>query len=109
VHLDATLKNFVIDGTQMKVIDFEYYAGKKEFTLKEQKAYDYVRIIEHSLRNIPKENQENYHEFVEYLDKIVPKEIRSVDFKYVKPLLSNIDSYPIYKSLKEKIFTKLIF
>jgi len=109
VHLDATLKNFVMDNTQMKVIDFEYYAGKEDFTLEEQKAYDYVRIIEHSLRKIPHKYQENYHEFIDYLDKIVPKEIRNVDFKYVKPLINNIQNYPIYTALKEKIFTKLTF
>jgi tRNA A-37 threonylcarbamoyl transferase component Bud32 len=109
VHLDATLKNFVMEDSQMKVIDFEYYAGKEDFTLAEQKAYDYVRIIEHTLRKIPNEYQKEYHEFIGYLDKIVPKEIRNVDFQYVKPLITNIRNYPIYLELKEKIFTKLTF
>jgi len=109
VHLDATLKNFVMDNKQMKVIDFEYYAGKEDFTIEEQKAYDYVRIIEHTLRNIPNKYQREYHEFIEYLDKIVPSKIRNVDFKYVKPYIINIQNYPIYTDLKEKIFTKLNF
>ena len=109
VHLDATLKNFVMDDDRMKVIDFEYYAGIPEFDIEEQKAYDYVRIIEHTLRTIPGEYQGNYHQFIKDLDKIVPSEIRDVDFTHVKPWIKNIQAYPIYPDLKEKIFPKLSF
>ena len=109
VHLDATLKNFVMDNAQMKVIDFEYYAGIEDFTIEEQKAYDYVRIIEHTLRTIPENNQKYYHQFIEDLDKIIPSEIREVDFNYVKPWIKNIQTYPVYTELRDKIFTKLIF
>jgi len=109
VHLDATLKNFVMDDGRMKVIDFEYYAGIPEFDIEEQKAYDYVRIIEHTLRTIPGEYQGNYHQFIKDLDKIVPSEIRDVDFNHVKPWIKNIQTYPIYPDLKEKIFPKLSF
>jgi tRNA A-37 threonylcarbamoyl transferase component Bud32 len=109
VHLDATLKNFVMDDRQMKVIDFEYYANKEEFTLEEQKAYDYVRIIEHTLRTIPENNQKHYHQFIKDLDKIIPSEIREVDFNYVKPWIKNIQTYPVYAELRDKIFKKLTF
>ena len=109
VHLDATLKNFVLDDGRMKVIDFEYYAGIPEFDIEEQKAYDYVRIIEHTLRTIPSEYQRQYHQFIKDLDKIVASEIRDVDFTHVKPWIKNIQAYPIYPDLKEKIFPKLSF
>lgn len=107
VHLDATLKNFIMKDGRMKVIDFEYYAGMSEFDIEEQKAYDYVRIIEHTLRTIPDKYQRNYHQFIKDLDKIVPSEIRDVDFIHVKPWIKNIQAYPIYPDLKEKIFPKL--
>lgn len=109
VHLDATLKNFVMDEGRMKVIDFEYYAGIPEFDIEEQKAYDYVRIIEHTLRTVPGEYQGNYHQFIKDLDKIVPDEIRDVDFTHVKPWIKNIQTYPLYPDLKEKVFPKLSF
>ena len=107
-HLDATLKNFIADDTQMKVIDFEYYPSD-ELRLEVQKAYDYVRIIEHSLRGIPMKYQEDYNEFIESLELIIPMEIRDVDFELVKPWLTNIQKLPIYTALKERIFTNLVF
>ena len=107
-HLDATLKNFIMDDTQMKVIDFEYYPAEK-LSLDVQKAYDYVRIIEHTLRGIPTKHQEDYKEFIESLDAIIPMEIREVDFELVKPWLINIQKFPIYTALKERIFTNLVF
>ena len=108
VHLDATLKNFVMDNRQMKVIDFEYYPSK-DLSIEVQKAYDYVRIIEHTLRTIPGKYQENYDEFIDVLDEIVPDETRDVDFTLVKQWLANIETFPIYTVLKERIFTNLEF
>lgn len=77
-HLDATLKNFIMDNTQMKVIDFEYYPAKK-LSLELRKAYHYIRIIEHTLRIIPIKEQKNYHDFLNVLDGTVPKDIRNVN------------------------------
>lgn len=106
VHLDATLKNFVMDDANMKVIDFEYYPAQG-LPLNTQKAYDYVRIIEHTLRIVPIEYQENFTSFIEHLDNIVPQEIREADFKELRSLMDNIKSYPIYDTLKKQIFRKL--
>lgn len=108
VHLDATLKNFVMDNRQIKVIDFEYYPSKN-LSIEVQKAYDYVRIIEHTLRTIPVKYQENYDEFIDVLDEIVPGELRDVDFTLVKQWLAKIETFPIYAVLKERIFTNLEF
>ena len=108
VHLDATLKNFVMTEDSMKVIDFEYYPSV-DLSFEVQKAYDYVRIIEHTLRTTPQEYQEKYHPFIDVLDAIVPKDIRDVDFVLVKQWLKNIETFPIYTALKERIFINLEF
>lgn len=107
-HLDATLKNFILDNGRMKVIDFEYYPAA-DLSLELQKAYDYVRIIEHTLRIIPGKEQKNYHDFLNVLDETVPNDIRNVDFTLVKPWLENIQSFPIYEELQKRIFTNLRF
>ena len=107
-HLDATLKNFILDDGRMKVIDFEYYPSE-DLSLEVQKAYDYVRIIEHTLRSIPAKEQKNYHDFLDVLDETVPNDIRNVDFRLVKPWLENIQTFPIYTELQKRIFTHLIF
>lgn len=107
-HLDATLKNFIINNDKIKVIDFEYYPSE-ELSLEVQKAYDYIRIIEHTLRTIPEKYQNNYHNFLDFLDETVPKEIRDVDFTLVKPWIKNIRTFPIYPELQKRIFKNLIF
>jgi len=107
-HLDATLKNFIWIEGQMKVIDFEYYAADN-FTIEEQKAYDYVRIIEHTLRAIPMKYQNDYQKCIEVLDEVVPEEVKSVNFVQVAQWLKNIENYPIYPMLKKRIFKQLEF
>jgi len=108
VHLDATLKNFIVDNHQMKVIDFEYYPST-EFTVEAQKAYDYVRIIEYTLRKIPKEYQNDYKSFINVLDEVVPDELRNVDFTLVQRWLKNIEMFPIHQTLRDKVFINLSF
>lgn len=105
-HLDATLKNFILDNGQMKVIDFEYYPSEN-LTLEVQKAYDYIRIIEHTLRIIPLKYQKNYDSFIDVLDGIITEELREVDFTMVERWLKNIENYPIYPTLKRRIFINL--
>jgi len=107
-HLDATLKNFIMDKGKMKVIDFEYYPSEN-LNLEVQKAYDYIRIIEHTLRFIPEKYQNDYHEFLDVLDVIVSKELRNVDFILVEQWVKNIETYPIYNILQERIFKNLVF
>jgi len=107
-HLDATLKNFIIDNKKMKVIDFEYYPSK-ELSVETQKAYDYIRIIEHTLRIIPNVNQKDYHEFITFLDKTIPNEVKNADLTLVKLWIKNIKTFPIYTSLNKEIFTNLTF
>jgi tRNA A-37 threonylcarbamoyl transferase component Bud32 len=108
VHLDATLKNFIVDNHQMKVIDFEYYPSN-EFSVEAQKAYDYVRIIEYTLRMIPQEYQNDYESFINVLDEVVSDELRNVDFTLVERWLKNIEMYPIHNILRKKIFNTLVF
>ncbi len=107
-HLDATLKNFIMDNMQMKVIDFEYYPSEN-VGLEVQKAYDYVRIIEHTLRTIPYQYQNDYLQFIDVLDEVVLEELRDVDFTLVEKYLKNIQKFPIYAALKDRIFTNLEF
>jgi tRNA A-37 threonylcarbamoyl transferase component Bud32 len=107
-HLDATLKNFIMDKGKMKIIDFEYYPSKN-LNLEVQKAYDYIRIIEHTLRFIPEQYQNGYHEFIDVLDVIVSEELRSVDFILVGQWVKNIETYPIYNILQKRIFKNLVF
>ena len=106
VHLDATLKNFIVHDKKMKVIDFEYYPAQR-VSLATQKAYDYVRVIEHSLRIVPKEYQLGFEQLIEHLDDIVPKELREADFTELRTLMGNIENYPIYKMLKTQIFKNI--
>jgi tRNA A-37 threonylcarbamoyl transferase component Bud32 len=107
-HLDATLKNFIIDGKRMKVIDFEYYPSE-ELSLETQKAYDYIRIIEHTLRIIPTEYQMEYQTFIDILHSLIPEKVKKADLTLVKQWLVNIESYPIYETLQEEIFIDLKF
>ena len=106
VHLDATLKNFVMVNSTMKVIDFEYYPAQR-LTIETQKAYDYVRIIEHTLRSVPMKYQNNFSLFIEHLDNIVPTSIRSADFSELRGLMDNIKTFPMYTQLKEQIFINI--
>jgi len=105
-HLDATLKNFVVTSEGMKVIDFEYYPSEA-LSLETQKAYDYVRIIEHTLRMIPKEEQEGYAPLVAFLKQRVPSEVKDASFDLVYGWLKNIENYPLYEALRKEVFTKL--
>jgi len=107
-HLDATLKNFVLEEGRMKVIDFEYYPSK-ELSMETQKAYDYVRIIEHTLRIVPIKYQKNYGEFIIFLQKTIPNEVKNADFTLVKQWIKNIETFPIYTSLQKEIFENLTF
>ena len=107
-HLDATLKNFIRTETGLRIIDFEYYPAEN-FSPDSQKAYDYVRIIEHTLRMIPSRYQSSYEPLIEVLEEIVPDEVKRADLRQVSPLLENIRNFPIYKSLKDRVFDRLVF
>ena len=102
-HLDATLRNFIIEGNQMKVIDFEYYPSG-DFKIESQKAYDYIRIIEHTLRKIPTLYQDKYVDFINVLDEIVPAEVKDADLTSIAVRIENIENFPIYVDLKKRIF-----
>lgn len=109
-HLDATSKNILIEkksGT-MKLFDFEFYAAP-HISLELQKAYDIIRITEYSLRNLQKQYQDGYVPFVEFLDDVVPAEIRDVDFQPLEFCVKNIQRFPIYQPLQNRIFKKLLF
>ncbi len=107
-HLDATLKNAILDNNdqKIKIFDFEYYAHE-DMSFELQKSYDIIRLIEHSLRNVPLEYQHGFKNLIEQLEKIISKEMRHLEFSLVSPYLQGIKKYPIYEALKQKIFFNL--
>lgn len=107
-HLDATLKNCIWDEKEakIKIFDFEYYAIEA-MSFELQEAYDYVRIIEHSLRTIPVDYQSDFMPIISLLKKITSDEIKHVDFSSVRGLINGIKQFPIYEALHKEVFYNL--
>lgn len=104
-HLDATLKNCILDkrDSQFKIYDFEYYA-RHDIDFELQCAYDYVRIIEHTLRVLENYDEKKALEFVYLLKEIIPNEVKNVDFTIMRRYIRKIDKLVIYDFLKKKYF-----
>ena len=101
-HLDATLKNIFFDkkDNQFKLVDFEYYPNST-ISIKQQKLYDYLKLLEYTLRFIPKEEQTNYSDFLPILDTIF-KEYKNEDISSMQLTLKNIKNFPIYDVIKSR-------
>lgn len=104
-HLDATLKNCIWDikEQKIKIFDFEYY-GLCSMSFELQEAYDYVRIIEHSLRTIPVEYQKDFNRLILLLKENISDEVKHADFTSVRSLIDGIKNYPIYEELRKEVF-----
>lgn len=102
VHLDATLKNIFFDTkiNQFKLVDFEYYPNST-VTLKQQKLYDYLKLLEYTLRFIPQKEQENYDIFLPILDCVL-KDYRNEDMSLLCLTIKNLENFPIFKFIKNR-------
>lgn len=107
-HLDATLKNCIWDDKEarIKIFDFEYYAVEA-MSFELQQAYDFVRIIEHSLRTIPAEYQNDFMPVISLLKEITSDEIKHADFSSVRVLINGIKQFSIYEALHKEVFYNL--
>lgn len=107
-HLDATLKNVILDmqDQKIKIFDFEYYA-RSDISFELQQAYDFVRLIEHTLRIIPDEYQMEFESFIIQLKTMIFDDIKNVDFSLVQHYLKGIKEFPIYTMLKQEVFFNL--
>lgn len=107
-HLDATLKNSIIDDrdNKIKIYDFEYYA-KEGLNFELQCAYDYIRIIEHTLRYLSEVDNTQVLEFISLLKEIVPQEVKKVDFFLIRGYLKRINKIDIFSILKKEVFYNL--
>ena len=90
----------------IKIFDFEYYAIEA-MSFELQQAYDYVRIIEHSLRTIPAEYQNDFLPVISLLKEITSDEIKHADFSSVRKLINGIKQFSIYEALHKEVFYNL--
>lgn len=94
-HLDATLKNIFWDQTthSFKLVDFEYYA-EETLSLKEQKAYDYLRLIDYTLRFIPEARQEDFDAILSLLKRFFPLN-EPITLTHLRPLLHKLQHHAL--------------
>ena len=100
-HMDASLANSIADnnGRGCRLIDFEY-GPAHELTFEQQKAYDYLRLLESSMKFMPLSAREQADEWVSELDQHITNDMREADLKPLVPAISRLlDSAPLVNKL----------
>ena len=91
VHMDCCLANIiqVENDDSLRFIDFEY-GPAPELSLQQQQAYDYLRLVESSLKFRPAEDGDGIHDWLKMLDASVSPDTRKVAFESLYPALGRL-------------------
>ena len=88
-HMDASLANTIDAGDGCRLIDFEY-GPRAGITLEQQMAYDHLRLLESSLKFMPRREQERIDSWLEALDAVLPKRARQIDIAPLAPAITRV-------------------
>ena len=88
-HMDASLANTIEAGDGCRLIDFEY-GPRADITLEQQMAYDHLRLLESSLKFMPRRERERADSWLEVLDAVLPERARKVDTAPLAPAITRV-------------------
>ena len=88
-HMDASLANTIDADNGCRLIDFEY-GPRAGITLEQQMAYDHLRLLESSLKFMPRREQERIDSWLEALDAALPKRARQIDIAPLAPAITRV-------------------
>jgi hypothetical protein len=101
-HMDASLSNMLADNSmsQVVLVDFEY-APKAELSIEQQQIYDYLRLLESSLKYIPDALRSEGGAWFDTLQLCLRPAHARVDLRPLLPALQRIFTVePIAQKLK---------
>lgn len=108
VHMDASLNNILADDDLQRVIciDFEY--SPAEFlTVPQQKAYDYLRLLESSVKFCDDRHRDVYQQWAGLLGELVDAETAGADLTPLLPALGRIAGDAGIRSILRTVFERL--
>ena len=88
-HMDASLANTIDAGDGCRLIDFEY-GPRADISLEQQMAYDHLRLLESSLKFMPRRVRLRIDSWLEVLDVVLPKRTREVDIEPLAPAITRV-------------------
>ncbi len=92
-HMDASLANILTDRSSKNLVfvDFEY--GPKEgLDIWQQQAYDYLRLLESSIKFMPPSINTEHRAWLELLFTITNKETKKADLAPLLPALTRLQA-----------------
>jgi len=95
IHMDASLANILAEEKliNMIFIDFEF-APAEHLSVDQQRAYDYLRLLESSLKFIPPGSNKNNEDWVTLLNKTIAGFTNNVDIRPLLPALPRLIADP---------------
>lgn len=89
-HMDASLANILQDQEGSLVfIDFEY-GPQPALSAGQARAYDYLRLLESSIKFLPRDAPDGSSEWIDLLDASVDKDIREANTTPLAPALERV-------------------
>lgn len=107
-HMDGNLANLLVDPVSGKgvFVDFEY--GPADFIdVSQQRAYDFLRLVDGSLKFCAPEVRLNFDPWVCLLKELVDEEVRDVILKPLHPALGRLLNEADLCTALKTVFTHL--
>ncbi len=105
-HMDASLANVLADGHLRNVVfvDFEF-APAPNVTRAQQKAYDFLRLLESSLKFLPPELADGYGEWVGLVEQCADEATRAADIGRLWPALPRLKGHARLRGAIGEVFS----
>ena len=90
-HMDASLANILTDNSlnHMVFVDFEFGANEK-LNIGQQRAYDYLRLLESSIKFMPANKNNEHNAWLELLLALTDQETKQAEIQPLLPALTRL-------------------
>jgi len=106
-HMDASLANMVAESETQRIvfIDFEY-GPRPGLSAADQRAYDYLRLLESVIKFMPPADGEPWEPWIAALETCVDDEARHADISALAPALGRVLAAPHLRRALSGVFTR---
>jgi serine/threonine protein kinase len=95
IHMDASISNTLLENISSKpiFIDFEF-SPENNISIEQQKSYDYLRLIESSLKFIPEGMNIQYGDWLSFIKQETGLNFGNIDISPLTPALTRLVNDP---------------
>ena len=106
-HMDMSPGNVLLDSASQRVVfvDFEYKPAEG-LSVANQRAYDYLRLLESSWKFMPSSIRGDYVPWLEQVMQLLDKQVTQVELSKLAPALTRILAAPGLGDALKALFSK---